>query len=163
MTGNPLRSPKPTRKKEDRTFCKPISFYMDIMGCSIGPDIPYSQSTLFSRSPPNTCRLLGQTHTHSQLYLRGWRVGPVFHKSHPEFLKSLNVIGLSWLTRVCNVVGSLEQRLWISKLGWQFPCGGCVPATWSSHSLGYRNARVISDSRGTMRFFSWLWKNSHQF
>lgn len=55
MTGNPWRSPKLTRKK-DQTFCKPIQtkLYMDIMGCSIRPDIPYSQSTPSSPSPPNS-------------------------------------------------------------------------------------------------------------
>ena len=53
----------------------------------------------------------------------------------PEFILRCDVVGLSWLTRLC----SKGQYLWIGGLGWWSPSlkrgtRGCVPVTGESHS-----------------------------
>ncbi|KAI3373305.1 hypothetical protein L3Q82_006600 [Scortum barcoo] len=57
---------------------------------------------------------------------------------HPEYLKSLDVVGLSWLTRLCNIA----WRLGTVPLEWQTGVvvplfkkgtGECVPTTGGSH------------------------------
>ena len=43
---------------------------------------------------------------------------PGVDEFRPEFLKALDVVGLSWLTRLCSISGAVP-------LDWQ--TGGCVP------------------------------------
>ncbi|KAI3363117.1 hypothetical protein L3Q82_011764 [Scortum barcoo] len=93
----------------------------------------------------------------------------------PEYLKSLDVVGLSWLTRLCNIA----WRLGTVPLVWQ--TGVVVPlfkkgdrrvcSNYRGITLlslpGKVYARVLerrirpivepSDSGGTMRFSSWSW------
>ncbi|KAI3358077.1 hypothetical protein L3Q82_003088 [Scortum barcoo] len=92
----------------------------------------------------------------------------------PEYLKSLDVVGLSWLTRLCNIAWRLGQCLWCGKLGWwslflKRGSGECVPTTGDHTSqppqeglrqgTGEENSADSrpSDSGGTMRFSSWSW------
>ncbi|KAI3364655.1 hypothetical protein L3Q82_011436 [Scortum barcoo] len=98
---------------------------------------------------------------------------PGVDEIRPEYLKSLDVVGLSWLTRLCNIA----WRLGTVPLEWQTGVvvplfflkrgtGECVPTTEGSHfsaSPGKVYARVLerrirpivdtSDSGGTMRLF----------
>lgn len=60
---------------------------------------------------------------------------------HPEFLKALNFVGLSWLASLCNIeIWSLLS----GELGWWFPSlrsgtGGCAPITgWSGLPMMHR-------------------------
>ncbi|KAI3369910.1 hypothetical protein L3Q82_024720 [Scortum barcoo] len=44
---------------------------------------------------------------------------PGVDEIRPEYLKSLDVVGLSWLTRLCNIAWRLGTvYLWSGKLGW---------------------------------------------
>ncbi|KAI3366015.1 hypothetical protein L3Q82_009843 [Scortum barcoo] len=61
---------------------------------------------------------------------------PGVDEIRPEYLKSLDVVGLSWLTRLCNIA-------------WRSPRQG----TGEENSADSRP----SDSGGTMRFSSWSW------
>ncbi|KAI3354306.1 hypothetical protein L3Q82_018492 [Scortum barcoo] len=63
---------------------------------------------------------------------------PGVDEIRPEYLKSLDVVGLSWLTRLCNIAWRLGQYLWSGKLGWwslflKRGTGECVPTTEGSH------------------------------
>ncbi|KAI3367396.1 hypothetical protein L3Q82_026250 [Scortum barcoo] len=100
---------------------------------------------------------------------------PGVDEIRPEYLKSLDVVGLSWLTRLCNIA----WRLGTVPLVWQ--TGVVVPlfkkgdrrvcSNYRGITLlslpGKVYARVLerrirpivdpSDSGGTMRFSSWSW------
>ncbi|KAI3357370.1 hypothetical protein L3Q82_015800 [Scortum barcoo] len=102
---------------------------------------------------------------------------PGVDEIRPEYLKSLDVVGLSWLTRLCNIA----WRLGTVPLEWQ--TGVVVPlfkkgdrrvcSNYRGITLlslpGKVYARVLerrirpivepSDSGGTMRFSSWSWNS----
>ncbi|KAI3352015.1 hypothetical protein L3Q82_020840 [Scortum barcoo] len=103
---------------------------------------------------------------------------PGVDEIRPEYLKSLDVVGLSWLTRLCNIA----WRLGTVPLEWQTGVvvpllkrgtGECVPTTEGSHfsaspgrstpcqGTGEENSADSrpSDSGGTMRFSSWSWNS----
>ena len=46
---------------------------------------------------------------------------PGVDEIRPEFLKALDVVGLSWLTRLCNIMWTSGKYLWIGRIGWSFP------------------------------------------
>ncbi len=63
---------------------------------------------------------------------------PGMDEIRPEYLKSLDVVGLSWLTCLCNIACGRGQYLWDSRSGWwslssRRGAGGCVPTTRGSH------------------------------
>ncbi|KAI3354008.1 hypothetical protein L3Q82_018568, partial [Scortum barcoo] len=64
---------------------------------------------------------------------------PGVDEIRPEYLKSLDVVGLSWLTRLCNIAWRLGTvPLVCGKLGWwslflKRGTGECVPTTGGSH------------------------------
>ena len=67
----------------------------------------------------------------------------------PEFLKALDVVGLSWLTRLS---GHRGQCLWIGRLGWwslflRRGTGGFVPTIGGSHSSAF-----------LVRSIRWCWR-----
>ncbi|KAI3365660.1 hypothetical protein L3Q82_010734 [Scortum barcoo] len=102
---------------------------------------------------------------------------PGVDEIRPEYLKSLDVVGLSWLTRLCNIA----WRLGTVPLEWQ--TGVVVPlfkkgdrrvcSNYRGITLlslpGRSHARVLErrirpivdplDSGGTMRFSSWSWNS----
>ena len=43
---------------------------------------------------------------------------PGVDEVRPEFLKALDVVGLSWLTQLCSITWTSGQCLWIGRLGW---------------------------------------------
>ena len=62
---------------------------------------------------------------------------PGVDEVRPEFLKAMDVVGLSWLTRLWR--GHRGQCLWIGRLRWWSiflirGTGGCVPTIGGSHS-----------------------------
>ncbi|KAI3361708.1 hypothetical protein L3Q82_002066 [Scortum barcoo] len=80
---------------------------------------------------------------------------PGVDEIRPEYLKSLDVVGLSWLTRLCNIawrLGTVPLE-WqtgvvvpLFKKGLKRGTGECVPTTEGSHfsaSPGRSNARVL--------------------
>ncbi|KAK7925177.1 hypothetical protein WMY93_007487 [Mugilogobius chulae] len=78
---------------------------------------------------------------------------PGVDEIRPEYLKSLDVVGLSWLTRLCNIA----WRTGTVPLDWQTGvvvplfkkgAGGCVPITEGSHSSASRV--VFCPGRGTL-------------
>ncbi|KAI3360636.1 hypothetical protein L3Q82_002501 [Scortum barcoo] len=87
---------------------------------------------------------------------------PGVDEIRPEYLKSLDVVGLSWLTRLCNIAyGGWGQYLWSGKLGWWSlflkrgrGTGECVPTTEGSHfsaspgrsTPGYWRGELAADS-----------------
>ncbi len=63
---------------------------------------------------------------------------PGVDEIHPEYLKSLDVVRLSWLTRLCNIAWRSGQYLWDGRSGWwslssRRGTGGCAPTTGGSH------------------------------
>ncbi|KAI3377613.1 hypothetical protein L3Q82_008772 [Scortum barcoo] len=98
---------------------------------------------------------------------------PGVDEIRPEYLKSLDVVGLSWLTRLCNIawrLGTVPLE-WQTKGWWSLflkrGTGECVPTTGGSHfsaspgrstpqGTGEENSADSrpSDSGGTMRFSS---------
>ena len=69
---------------------------------------------------------------------------PGVDEVRPEFLKALDVVGLSWLTRLSTAAsrGHRGQCPWIGRLGWwslflRRGTGGCVPTIGGSHSSAF--------------------------
>ncbi|KAI3358215.1 hypothetical protein L3Q82_003218 [Scortum barcoo] len=71
---------------------------------------------------------------------------PGVDEIRPEYLKSLDVVGLSWLTRLCNIA-------WRGITLLSLPEEGLRQGTGEENSADSRP----SDSGGTMRFSSWSW------
>ncbi|KAI3362713.1 hypothetical protein L3Q82_001641 [Scortum barcoo] len=101
---------------------------------------------------------------------------PGVDEIRPEYLKSLDVVGLSWLTRLCNIAWRLGTVPLVWQTGVVVPLfkKGDRPRVCSNYrgitllSLpGKVYARVLErrirpivdplDSGGTMRFSSWSW------
>ncbi|KAI3359807.1 hypothetical protein L3Q82_014176 [Scortum barcoo] len=77
---------------------------------------------------------------------------PGVDEIRPEYLKSLDVVGLSWLTRLCNIAWRLGTvPLGITLLS--------LPGKVYARVLERRIRPIVepSDSGGTMRFSSWSW------
>uniref|UniRef100_A0A671UIZ1 Endonuclease/exonuclease/phosphatase domain-containing protein n=1 Tax=Sparus aurata TaxID=8175 RepID=A0A671UIZ1_SPAAU len=64
---------------------------------------------------------------------------PGVDEIRPEYLKSLDVVGLSWLTRLCSIAWQSGTVPRTGRPGWWSPylkrgTGGCVPTIGGSHS-----------------------------
>ena len=66
---------------------------------------------------------------------------PGVDEVHPEFLKALDVVGPSWVTRLCSIAWTfgavpLDWQRWWS-LFLRRGTGGCVPTIGGSHSSAF--------------------------
>lgn len=58
-----------------------------------------------------------------------------------DFLKPLNVVGLSWLTRLCNLA---LRCLWTGRLGWWFPCSRRVCSNYRAITVFILSEKVYA-------------------
>ncbi|KAI3374861.1 hypothetical protein L3Q82_021401 [Scortum barcoo] len=94
---------------------------------------------------------------------------PGVDEIRPEYLKSLDVVGLSWLTRLCNIAwrgshfsASLERRIWpiVDHSGFRRNNAVFVPVVehWTSSILSTGCLRVYGSLPNQSTCALWIWR-----